>query len=53
MTHKVPGTKKTLKTKAGTQIIDRAWRFLKEDPCEPELRSRAKDPESNAVLRPV
>ena len=30
VTHKVPGTKKTLKTKAGTQIIDRAWRFLQD-----------------------
>eukprot|EP00438_Fugacium_kawagutii_P027549 Skav207068 [mRNA] locus=scaffold1909:117809:118993:- [translate_table: standard] len=28
--HKIPGTKKKLRVKAGTQIIDRCWRFLKE-----------------------
>ena len=28
--HHIPGTNKQLKVKSGTQIIDRAWRFLKE-----------------------
>ena len=28
--HKIPGTKKTMQVKAGTQIIDRAWRYLKD-----------------------
>ena len=28
--HKVPGRPKPIKTKAGTQIIDRAWRFMKD-----------------------
>ena len=28
--HKDPTTRKVLKVKAGTQIIDRAWRFMKE-----------------------
>ena len=27
--HKIPGRKEPLKTKAGTQTIDRAWRFMK------------------------
>ena len=30
VTHKVPGVKKPIKCKAGTQIIDRAWKFLKD-----------------------
>ncbi|CAE7212292.1 unnamed protein product [Symbiodinium sp. CCMP2592] len=30
VTHKVPGSNKKLKVKSGTQIIDRAWRFLKD-----------------------
>ncbi|CAE7779757.1 unnamed protein product [Symbiodinium sp. CCMP2456] len=30
VTHKIPGTQETLKVKSGTQIIDRAWRFLKD-----------------------
>ena len=29
-THKVPGTKTALKVKAGTQVIERAWRYLKD-----------------------
>ena len=29
-THKVPGTKTVLKVKAGTQVIDRAWRYLND-----------------------
>ena len=29
VTHKVPGSSKTIRVKAGTQIIDRCWRFLK------------------------
>lgn len=28
--HKIPGSKKVIKAKSGTQIIDRCWRFLKE-----------------------
>jgi hypothetical protein len=28
--HKIPGTKKTLRVKSGTQIVDRCWRYLKE-----------------------
>ena len=28
--HKIPGTKKTMKVKAGAQTIDRAWRYLKD-----------------------
>ena len=28
--HRLPGTSKTVRCKAGTQIIDRAWRFIKE-----------------------
>ncbi|OLQ09053.1 hypothetical protein AK812_SmicGene7355 [Symbiodinium microadriaticum] len=28
--HRVPGRKKPLRVKAGTQIIDRAWRFMKD-----------------------
>ena len=28
--HKLPGLKKILKVKSGTQIIDRCWRLLKE-----------------------
>ena len=28
--HKVPGRSKPIMTKAGTQIIDRAWRFMKD-----------------------
>ena len=28
--HKVPGQKALVRCKAGTQVIDRAWRFLKE-----------------------
>ena len=28
--HKLPGPKKILKVKTGTQITDRCWRFLKE-----------------------
>ena len=28
--HKNPGTKKTLRVKSGTQIVDRCWRYLKE-----------------------
>ena len=28
--HKIPGTKKTLRVKSGTQIVDRCWRCLKE-----------------------
>ena len=28
--HKVPGSKKIIKTKSGTQMIDRCWRYLKE-----------------------
>lgn len=27
--HKVPGSRKEIKTKSGTQIIDRCWQFLK------------------------
>ena len=27
---KIPGTKKTLRVKSGTQIVDRCWRYLKE-----------------------
>jgi hypothetical protein len=27
--HKVPGSKKVIKCKSGTQIIDRCWKFLK------------------------
>ncbi|CAE7324648.1 unnamed protein product [Symbiodinium sp. CCMP2456] len=30
VTHKIPGTQKTLKVKSGTQIIDRVWSFLKD-----------------------
>ena len=30
VTHKVPNSKKTLRVKSGTQIIDRCWRFLKD-----------------------
>lgn len=30
ITHRLPGTTKTLKVKAGTQVIDRAWRYLKD-----------------------
>ena len=30
VTHAIPGTKKKITVKAGTQVIDRAWRFLKE-----------------------
>ncbi|CAE7780779.1 unnamed protein product [Symbiodinium sp. CCMP2456] len=30
VTHKVPGSNKKLKVKSCTQIIDRAWRFLKD-----------------------
>ena len=30
VTHRVLGRKGPLKAKAGTQIIDRAWRFMKE-----------------------
>ena len=29
-THTLPGTNKTVKTKAGTQIVDRAWRYIKD-----------------------
>lgn len=29
-THKLPGKKKSLRVKSGTQIIDRCWRFLKD-----------------------
>ena len=28
--HRLPGTKKRMKVKAGTQTIDRAWRYLKD-----------------------
>ena len=28
--HRVPSRKKPLRVKAGTQIIDRAWRFMKD-----------------------
>lgn len=28
--HKLPGTNKKIRVKAGTQVIDRCWRFLKE-----------------------
>ena len=28
--HKLPGTNKNIRVKAGTQVIDRCWRFLKE-----------------------
>ena len=28
--HRVPGRRKPLRVKAGTQIIDRAWRFMKD-----------------------
>ena len=28
--HKVPSTNRTITVKSGTQIIDRAWRFLKD-----------------------
>lgn len=28
--HKVPGTNKKLRVKAGTQVIDRCWRYLKD-----------------------
>ena len=28
--HRIPGRKTPLKTKAGTQIIDRAWHFMKD-----------------------
>lgn len=28
--HKIPGASKKLKVKAGTQVIDRVWRFLKD-----------------------
>ena len=30
VSHKVPGTKRTLQVKSGTQIVDRCWKFLKE-----------------------
>ena len=30
VTHKIPGTQKTLKMRSGTQIIGRVWRFLKD-----------------------
>ena len=30
VSHRLPGTSKMVKVKAGTQIIDRAWRFLKQ-----------------------
>lgn len=30
VTHKVPGQKRFIRCKAGTQVIDRAWRFLKD-----------------------
>ena len=30
VSHKVPGQKSPLRCKAGTQVIDRAWRFLKD-----------------------
>ncbi|CAJ1458403.1 unnamed protein product [Effrenium voratum] len=30
VTHKNPATKKIMKVKSGTQVIDRAWRFMKE-----------------------
>ena len=28
--HKLAGTNKVLKVKGGTQVIDRAWRYIKE-----------------------
>ena len=30
VTHKVPGKKGSIRCKAGTQVIDRTWRFLKD-----------------------
>ena len=30
MKHKLPGTNKVVKVKGGTQIIDRAWRYIKD-----------------------
>ena len=30
VTHNIPGTKKKLRVISGTQIVDRAWRFLKD-----------------------
>ena len=30
VSHSIPGSKKKMTVKAGTQVIDRAWRFLKE-----------------------
>eukprot|EP00435_Cladocopium_sp_Y103_P047705 s613_g14.t1 len=30
VTHKLPGTNKKIQCKAGTQVIDRTWRFLKD-----------------------
>ena len=30
VTHNLPGTNKKIRCKAGTQVIDRTWRFLKD-----------------------
>eukprot|EP00439_Symbiodinium_sp_Y106_P016725 s2887_g2.t1 len=30
VSHKLPGTSKTVRVKAGTQLIDRAWRYMKD-----------------------
>ena len=48
--HKVPGQKGLVRCKAGTQIIDRAWRFLK-DHVQINQASRVGSAALRAMLR--
>ena len=52
VTHKIPGGKQTIKVKAGTQIIDRAWRFLKDRmPLNLNQNSKVGSKTLRAMLR--